>query len=182
LFGWIFLYVAPASAEVVSGIEKDSGLQFYEWHRDGVSVRLVQRLPDQTRAFFQGRGFPAEAADKIGRACVFQSIFRNDGKQPVSYDLGDWKVVHQDKTSPLAIRESWEQQWQNMGISKSARIAFRWSLLPSKQRFEPGDYNWGMTAFALPPGANFDLTLLIRIGDRSVTGHIPALRCAADKS
>jgi hypothetical protein len=141
-------------------------------------VQLVQRLPDQTRAFFMGRGFSAEPADIIGQACVFQTIFRNDSKQAVSYDLGKWEVIHQDNRLPLRVRETWDEQWQTLGVSQSARIAFRWSLLPTRQRFEPGDYNWGMTSFGLVPGEQFDLALTIDYGGHPVHARILAVECA----
>ncbi len=65
----------------------------------------------------------------------------------------------------LKTREVWERYWQGLNIEKGPRIAFRWALLPTKQRFEPGDYNWGMTSFGLVPGEDFDLSLSMRMGD-----------------
>jgi hypothetical protein len=167
-----------AWAEVATGIDEETGLKSWAWHTNGVSVQLVQRLPDQTRAFFMGRGFSAEAADIIGQACVFQTIFRNDSKQAVSYDLGKWEVIHQNNRLPLQVRETWDGRWQTLGVSQSARIAFRWSLLPTRQRFEPGDYNWGMTSFGLVPGERFDLALTIDHGGYPVNARILAVECA----
>ena len=172
--------LGAAWAEVTTGIDEETGLKSWTWHESGVSVQLVQRLPDQTRAFFMGRGFPADTADIIGQACVFQTIFRNDGKQALSFDLGKWEVVYQDQRLPLQVRESWDKRWKTMGVSLSARIAFRWSLLPTRQHFEPGDYNWGMTSFGLVPGERFDLTLAIDLGGKPVTGRIQAIQCAID--
>jgi hypothetical protein len=172
--------LGAACAEVTTGIERETGLKFWTWRFNGVTMQLVQRLPDQTRAFFLGRGFAADTADLIGRACVFQTIFRNDGKQPVVYDLNDWRVNYQGERRSLRTREVWDRQWQVQGINQAARIAFRWSLLPTRQGFEPGDYNWGMTSFGLQPAEQFDLSLVVVINGESVVGEIPALVCAAD--
>ncbi len=171
---------AAARAEVTTGVDKETGLKSWTWHGDGVSLQLAQRLPDQTRAFFLGRGFPAQAADVIGRACVFQTIFRNDGSKPMSYDLGDWVVHYRDRTMPVLVRHAWESRWQAMGIDQSARIAFRWSLLPTRQRFEPGDYNWGMTSYGLEPGEHFDLALTVDLGGQPVTARMQSIECARD--
>ena len=135
------LLASALSAEVGTSRDPDTGLTSWTWRHQGVSVQLVQRLPDQTRAFFLARGFNAEAADLIGRSCVFQTIFRNDGKRPVAYDLGEWMVHYQGEDLGLRTREVWDREWQAQGIDQPARIAFRWSLLPTVQRFEPGDYN-----------------------------------------
>ncbi len=168
-------------ADVSTDQDAETGLRSWTWSHQGVSIELVQRLPDQTRAFFLGRGFSAEDADRIGRACVFQTIFRNGGAQAVEYDLGDWSLGHGSERSALRTREVWDREWESQGIDQPARIAFRWSLLPTVQRFEPGDYNWGMTSFGLPPGARFDLSLVMEIGGERVTGEIPAVVCAADR-
>ncbi len=170
-----------AWADVNTDQDAETGLRSWTWSHQGVSIELVQRLPDQTRAFFLGRGFGAEEADRIGRACVFQTIFRNGGTRTVEYDLDDWSLDHGSERGALRTRAVWDREWESQGVDQPARIAFRWSLLPTVQRFEPGDYNWGMTSFGLPPGARFDLTLVVEIGGERVTGEIPAVVCAADR-
>lgn len=167
-------------AEVATGQDPDTGLRSWTWTEQGVSVQLVQRLPDQTRAFFLARGFGNQDADRIARACVFQTIFRNDGQLPVEYDLNDWSIAHQGKQLRLRTREVWDPEWVSQGVDDSAQTAFRWSLLPTVQRFEPGDYNWGMTSFGLPPGEQFDLSLPISIDGKAVTAEIPSILCAVD--
>ncbi len=171
--GWV-------SAEVIIGEEEQTGLGTWEWGEAGVSVQLVQRLPDQTRAFFQGRGFSSAEADSIARTCVFQTIFRNDGKEPLVYDLDDWRVTYQGKQRPLLTRERWDAKWQDSGVSPPARIALRWSLLPTRQDFEPGDYIWGMISFGLPLGESFDLSLMLTIDGNIITSSIPGIICTAD--
>ena len=177
----VFLSMGQVSAEVITREEAQTGLSIWEWREAGVSMQLVQRLPDQTRAFFQGRGFTGEAADIIGRACVFQTIFRNDGTEPITYDMDEWYLFFKGRDLPVQTRERWEKRWQVEGVSQAARIAFRWSLLPTRQRFEPGDYNWGMTSFGLLPGETFDLTLSVTLNGNPVTGVIPGIVCAVDQ-
>jgi len=168
------------SAKVTTGSEPDTGLRSWTWSHQGITLQLVQRLPDQTRAFFLGRGFSSADADRIARACVFQTIFRNDGQQPMEYDLNDWSVTSAGKQLPLQTRERWEQVWEQQQTAQAARIAFRWSLLPTVQQFEPGDYNWGMSSYGLPPGDSFDLSLAINVNGKTIDGDIPALVCAPE--
>lgn len=94
------LLVSPISAQVSTGRDPETGLRSWTWARDGVSVQLLQLLPDQTRAFFLGRGFSGPEADRISRSCVFQTIFRNDGARPVVYDLGEWSLLHHGERLP----------------------------------------------------------------------------------
>ncbi len=179
--GLLLVMSTMASAQETGTVEKgkqpETGLAFWEWHHAGISIKLVQRLPDQTRAFFLGRGFPRQAADQIARSCVFQSIFHNEGTTPLDYDLREWRIRHDDHTKQMRLQDAWDRQWRADGISPSARIAFRWSLLPPQQHFEPGDYNWGMTIYGLRPGERFDLELVMYTGGQRVTGRIPNIQC-----
>ena len=174
------LVSAGACAGVRADRDEETGLLSWTWSEQGISVELVQRLPDQTRAFFLARGFGAQDADLIGRACVFQTIFRNDGDRPVAYDLGQWGVHHGTERLALRTRESWDREWGERGVDQAARIAFRWSLLPTVQRFEPGDYNWGMTSFGLPPGERFDLSLVVDSDGNRLEAEVPGVVCAPD--
>ena len=173
--------LGQVSAEVITSEEAQTGLSTWEWREAGISVLLVQRLPDQTRAFSQGRGFSNAEADSIAKACVFQTIFRNDGKHPLAYDTDDWRVNYRGERRPLLTRVRWDNTWRDGEASQAARIAFRWSLFPTRQSFEPGDYNWGMTSFGLPPGESFDLSLIMTINGHVITSHIPAIACAAEQ-
>jgi len=181
LLGWLSL-AAVAGAGVSQGVDPQTGLKNWTWRGEGVSVKIVQRLPDQTRGFFLGRGFSAVAADRIATTCIMQTIFRNDGVRPVTYDLNDWRVIHRDVESGLLTREYWDRQWTSGGPSRAARIALRWSLLPSRQTFQPGDYNWGMSSYALPPGSRFDLHIVVDVGGRRIEQDIPSIECAIDRT
>ena len=177
----IALLPGMLQAAVEAGVDADTGLHSWEWREAGVSLRLVQRLPDQTRAFFQARGFSSAAAERIANACIFQTIFRNESERPLNYLLDDWRVRHQGGSGKLMTRESWDAVWQEGEASQAARIALRWSLLPTRQQFAPGDYNWGMTGFGLPPGSAFDLEMVVQLGDEQLTTSIEGIVCAPDR-
>ena len=58
------LLLANASVAVVNtGTDDEALLPYWEVAEPGVSIRIVQRLPDQTRGFFQARGFSVESFD-----------------------------------------------------------------------------------------------------------------------
>ncbi len=176
----LILFSAQLAAEVRRGTQAENGLRFWEWRHQGVTIRLVALLPDQTRAFFQARGFNPEGADIIARHCVFQTTFRNEGMVPINYNLGNWRVRFDDGELPMVTREVWERRWDGKQVEKSARIALNWSLLPTRQGFESGDYNWGMTSFGLSPGARFDLLFEISQGGNSIRDSITGLICAQE--
>jgi len=176
--------VVSAEGKVLTGTDEDAQLPFWEWRDDAVSLRLVQRLPDQTRAFFMGRGFSREHAERIAQSCIFQTVYKNISTSAspslIEYDLTQWKVLHKGKVLPLKTKEAWEEEWKKLKASQTVQIAFLWSLIPTQQRYEPQDYNWGMTSYNLPPGEKFDLEVTWRKDGVKQTALIRNIQCAPD--
>jgi len=178
-----FLLLGPTvAAPVTTGQDPETGLRFWEWRGEGVLFRLDQRLPDQTRAFFLARGFDRASADQVATRCVFQSRFRNTADAgAVTIDLDEWRIqVPGDAERRLLTREVWTRRWQAASLPQPARIAFEWSLLPTRQRYAPGDYNWGMTSYGLAPGQRFDLVFGWRRDGRRHHARLEDIQCPPD--
>ncbi|MHB8534124.1 MAG: hypothetical protein ACYDBW_01605 [Sulfuricaulis sp.] len=179
-----WLTTARADAVVTTGTDGQARLPYWQIVDRGVSIRLVQRLPDQTRGFFQARGFSDADAERIARSCVFQTVFRNISKPPnpptVEYDLHNWTVHAAGRQGAMKTREDWRQEWIARRAPKSAQLAFEWALLPTRQTYRPGDYNWGMSVFGLKPGARFDLDVVWRQYGRTHKARLKNMQCAPD--
>ncbi|MBI5462770.1 MAG: hypothetical protein HY941_11360 [Gammaproteobacteria bacterium] len=175
-----------AQTEVGTGIDADAGLPYWEIREPGMSLRLVQRLPDQTRAFFLARGFARTDVDLIAQSCVFQTIFKNTSQtaQPsvLEYNLRDWRVRTADAAHGMKTREDWAEEWAARGSPQRARIAFEWALFPTRQAYNPGDYNWGMSVFNLPPDSRFDLEIVWQQYGSRHTHVLRDIHCAPDIS
>ncbi len=63
----VALSAGPLSAGTTEERDPENGLLSWTWREQGVSIQLVQRLPDQTRAFFLGRGFQLADADLVAK-------------------------------------------------------------------------------------------------------------------
>lgn len=172
------------AATIVTGVDEQAGLPYWEIRDAGMSLRLVQRLPDQSRGYFMARGFSAEQAERIAQSCVFQSVFKNlssdTGPSVLRYDLGEWIVRHGSRRQGMKTREDWQGEWERLDVSQPARIAFEWSLLPTEQIYRPGDYNWGMSIFNLKPGAGFDLEIVWYQHGEQRSALISGMECAPD--
>lgn len=173
-----------ANANVSSGTDETAQLPFWQWQNQTVSIRLVQRLPDQTRAFFTARKFSNSDAEKIAQSCVFQTVFKNVSesttKTIVRFNLNDWRITHAGQHKRLKVKEQWLKQWQETNVPQKAQIAFSWSLLPTEQQYQAGDYNWGMTTFNLPAGQRFDLELVWYENEKRHSGIINNIECGPD--
>lgn len=162
--------------------DPDSGLESWRASRGGVVLELTQLTPDQARAFFLGRGFEAGEAEHYASACVFMTILRNEAAPAaITYHLGEWRALSANgRSSPLKLKEDWLKEWDARQLAPSRRIAFEWSQLPSEQRFEPGDWNQGMTTFALPRGSRFDLVYRWTLNGQRHQNVLKGVRCAND--
>lgn len=171
---------AVAEPELARSVSSD-GLHGWRLRDSALELEVIQRLPDQTRAFFEARGFRAGEVEEIAGACIMQAILRNVSDDAVvEVDLTNWRRTAADSTGPLRLRDDWKPVWEGAGVSQPARIAFNWALFPTRQRFSPGDYNWGMMSFALAPGSVFDLHLEWREDTVEYENVMPGIRCAAD--
>lgn len=181
LRGSVLLCLASAAgAEVRSFVDESGILRGWEWRGDGVTLQQIQRLPDQTRAFFQGRGFPPVAADRLARTCVFQTVLRNGGEGPIAVDLADWRIDTGTGPRPLLLTAQWQVEWEGMGLPEPARIAFQWAMFPTRQTFEPQDWSMGMIGYPLKPGDHFDLHTQWRQAAGVRSAVIKGLACAPD--
>ena len=173
-----------ADGGLVTGTDEDAKLPFWEWQSEAMSIRLVQRLPDQSRAYFMARGFDKTHAERIATSCVFQTVYKNTATagtaHVIEFNLNQWKVQFAGQSRSLKLREHWQQEWEKEKVAQGAQIAFQWSLLPTQQRYQPQDYNWGMTVFDLPPATKFDLLIVWKHNGREQSATIPQIECAPD--
>ena len=180
----ILISLSSARAAVTTGTDDEAQLPYWEIAQGHISVRLIQRLPDQTRGFFEARGFSTADADRIAQSCVFQTIFKNVAptghKGAIDYNLKEWVVQVGGKTRQLKTREDWQKEWTTRGVPPPAQLAFEWTLIPTRQRYAAGDYNWGFSIFDLAPGTRFDLDFVWRENGARRRGRIDGIVCAPD--
>jgi len=174
----------PVRSEIITGTDEVAQLPFWEWRTKTLSVRLVQRLPDQTRAYFTARGFSKEHAELIAQSCVFQTVYKNVAEAGsalvIQYDLSKWKIRTGNKDNKLKLREQWAEEWNKLNVSSKAKIAFNWSLLPTQQSYKAQDYNWGMTLYGLPPATKFDLLMVWKENGKEKSATLKNIQCAPD--
>ena len=172
-----------AMSEVSRGADPVTRLKFWLWAEQGVLLELKQRLPDQTRGLLESWGFDAPSREVAAHACVMQTMFRNTGGTVdggVTIDLRHWNVISAAGTGKMLLREHWRETWSGRGVPPAASQPFNWGLLPTSQAYDPGDYNWGLSSYGLPPGAVFDLEFSwVRDGE-SFTARIEDIECAPD--
>jgi hypothetical protein len=173
-----------ASARVEHSVNEENGLQRWHFIDGDIEIELVQRLPDQSRALLMKHEFSREAIEQLALSCMMQTIIRNSGKsgsgQAVSIDLAQWRMQYKGKESGIRLKEQWLTSWTDEDASPEAQLVIRWGMFPTRQEYLPGDYNWGLTTYGIPPGSVFDLTVAWREGGVYRSGEIRNIVCAPD--
>jgi hypothetical protein len=150
------------------------------WHgaRGGVEVKASALTRPAVQAFYQARGFSAEAIAPYAEACVFSFEVRNTTKKPLRLRLADWRAEDRAGSARFGLPDAWEAEWARRGVAEPARIAFRWAQFQAEQEFAPGDWIMGMAAVVRRPDGRFRLIIPYTIGNRSHEIAIDNVACA----
>lgn len=151
-----------------------------EFRQDGIVIKVTALLVEPVMGFLIGRGFPASVARRYAASCVIRVVMSNESAPAViSYDLRSWRLRRPDGTlqTPLT-REYWTSEWQASALSKTSRIGFEWSQLPTRQELEDGDSTQGLVNTGLPPGTRFDLLLEWVVAGRAYRNKLEGIDCA----
>ena len=172
------------AAEVQRSANEENGLEKWHFIDSDIEIELVQRLPDQTRALFMNHAFSREVIEQLALSCMFQTIVRNTGKsgagQVIAIDLTQWRMQHAGKTGSILLKEPLLASWSDEDADAAAKLVIRWGMFPTQQEYLPDDYNWGLTAYGIPPGSTFDLAVTWREGEVQRSGEIRGIVCAPD--
>lgn len=173
LLPWLAVTMVACGPRAVEHVDPETGLSSWKAEHRGLSIELVQVLPDYVRAVYASKRLPREVVEKVASQCVFGTILRNLSQEPLTYDVGRWRYITPDgREHRIRTKSEWVREWQDMGI------AFRWSLLPEKVTFGVGDWDQGFMTLALPPGAEFDLEYSWTVGGATHRARLEGLRCA----
>ena len=194
LFGYLLkptLYVgfcvftsAAFSTTLITGKDERSLLPYWEIIDEGMSLRLVHRLPDQVRAFFFSRRFSEEQVEYIANSCAFQTVLTNTSHKSkpssLNFNLREWVIFYEEQQMGLKTREDWDKEWTEKNVVTMSKMEFEWSQVPTEMEYRPNDYNWGMTFFNLKPGSVFNLEVVWRQHNKKHSYVIKGIQCAPD--
>ncbi len=169
-----------AESKQINRINSITGASTWEISTNGVYFSLTQILPEQLQAFYVNRGFTLKQIEPYSSSCVYMTVLRNDSApDAIHFVSNEWSVLSAGNTHRLKSVDEWIRRWENIGIKKSAIVAFRWAQFPPEQVYQPGgDWNQGMLSIGLPPNSQFDLIARWDIKGKAYESKLVGVQCA----
>ena len=150
-----------------------SGLLTWTVKDEGLSLELIQLLPDFVRAIYGKHNFSKQEIERVASNCVFGTILKNTSEKHFSYRIKDWRYRTADKKlHRIKTKTQWLEDWRKVGIT------FSWTLLPDIGEFSVGDWQQGFTTINLPHDSEFDLIYKWQLDGKNYSGAIKNLKCA----
>lgn len=144
---------------------------------------LLPRSPNQIASFYEARGFPKPMLEVLKKQCFITTGISNHSKQKIWLDLESWEFHQDGKPIKRIHRNEWKERWQKMGIPMSKQSTFRWTLIPEKLDYLPGEHEGGNVILPFTEGY-FSLKATFKTGDdkqgKVITITTDKLYCAED--
>jgi hypothetical protein len=176
----ILLLLTPiwaAAADVQRATNPDTGLLSWKVEHEGLSIELVQVLPDFVRAAYEARGLPDWIIEDVAAHCVLGTIVINRSDGPVAYRVADWRYVTPDgEKHRLKTKSEWTDEW------KAGGVPYNWSILPDDQTLQVGDWSQGFTTVKLPRESEFDLIYTWSADGETHEARFEDLRCPPEEA
>jgi hypothetical protein len=123
---------------------------------DALLIGLVPQSPDQTAAFYEARGFPRAAIERIRQTCFVTVHIENKSKDVIWLELDQWRFTGNGKPLHRLDDSYWRGQWDGIDLRQASRSTFGWTQLPPVRDLQPDEPVGGNLVF---PGDTDILTI-----------------------
>ncbi len=102
-------------------------------------VVLKPRTPEQMAAFYEARGFPPRAIERIRQTCFVTVHIKNKSGTVLWLDRKNWRFSSNDKELPRLDKAYWDTVWDEIGLPQANRSTFGWTQLPDVRDLQPNE-------------------------------------------
>ncbi len=155
------LALSIASTSLVVGMEKPYPGVFFE--SDELLMVVIPRTPEQMAAFYEARGFPQRAIDKVRATCFVTIHIDNRSRHITWLETGNWQLTSQGESLDILGSEYWDAVWEEIDLPQAYRSTFFWTQLPPVVDLHPDEPVGGNIVLAGNTG-RFDIEANFRTG------------------
>jgi hypothetical protein len=106
---------------------------------DNASLFMLLRLhtPEQISAFYEARGFPPAALERIRETCFITVHIDNKSSDVLWLETVNWRITQAGEPVKRLGREYWDSIWDDIGLPRAKRSTFGWTQLPDVRDLQP---------------------------------------------
>jgi hypothetical protein len=144
-----------------AAIDKPFSGPFVE--NDQLLMVLKPRTAEQMAAFYEARGFPDTAIERIKKTCFVTVHIRNKSRSTLWLEQKNWLISSHNRPLTRLGRDYWDAQWNAIELPPANRSTFGWTQLPMVRDLQPDEPVGGNIVF---PGSTetFDLVARFYVG------------------
>jgi hypothetical protein len=106
---------------------------------EGLYMFVRLNSPDQMAAFYEARGFPLNAIERLRRTCFVMAHVENRGAKIIWLELKNWHFLTRQGEVRRLDRDYWDGVWNKIGLPQASRSTFGWTQLPEERDLQPGE-------------------------------------------
>jgi hypothetical protein len=183
VLGLVLAVLVAGLGATRAAAEDQAGSREPRFDNGRLAVWVVSRTPMQVVSFYEARGFPKPAVQRLEAECFLTFRVLNRSQGVIWLDLDRWAFASADGPVARLSRAYWRALWKQIALPLANRSTFRWTLLPEKLDLQPSEGEGGnvvlkRTSKPFELDATFDVGAAR--GGGSIRVRLRDLRCAAD--
>lgn len=127
--------------------------------------------PGQITAFYEARGFPKAALDRLRNACFVTAHIKNRSERVIWLETENWKFTVAGKPVQHISKPLWTKWWDDIDLPDANRSTFGWTQLPQVRDLQPDEPVGGNIILASDI-AQFDLLARFYTGQDKRAGML----------
>jgi len=100
---------------------------------------IIPRTPEQMAAFYEARGFPQRAIDRVKATCFITVHIDNKGDGITWLETANWQLRSKQQALTILGSDYWDTVWESVDLPQSYRSTFFWTQLPPVVDLHPDE-------------------------------------------
>ena len=106
---------------------------------DDLLMVLMPHTPEQITAFYEARGFPKAALDRLRKVCFVTVHIENKSQRVIWLETENWDLAVDGKRIQRVNRQQWTSWWDDINLPSANRSTFGWTQLPAVRDLQPDE-------------------------------------------
>ena len=106
---------------------------------DDLLMVLMPHTPEQIFAFYEARGFPKAALDRLRKVCFVTVHIENKSQRVIWLETANWYLAVDGERIQRVNKQQWTSWWDDIKLPSANRSTFGWTQLPAVRDLQPDE-------------------------------------------